>query len=204
MKYAGIPNASVVLYSYFLDLHNDAGDANSNNTFGGYIDGSVPLGDPLKLTYRAEYAYQTDAFDSPLDYKANYFHLVGGAVYGKYKVGVGYESLGSDNGVGFKTPLATLHKFNGFADKFLVTPPDGLADLYIYAGAQLPKGFGLSTAYHWFGSESGSLEYGSEIDVVLTKKITENLTFLSKYAFYFADEFATDTNQVTMELNYKF
>ena len=37
-----------------------------------------------------------------------------------------------------------------------------------------------------------------------TKKITKNLTLLSKYAFYFADEYATDTNQVTMELNYKF
>jgi len=203
-KYSGIPNATIGLYTYMLDLHNAAGDANSSNTFGGYIDGYAPVSDAVKLTYRAEYAYQTEAFDSPLNYSANYFHLKGGVAVNKFDFGVGYESLGSDNGVGFRTPLATLHAFNGFADKFLATPADGLADLYLYAGAKLPKGFGVSTSYHWFGSDGGSLEYGSEVDFVLSKKFTENLTFVNKYAFYFADEFTTDTNQVTAELNFTF
>ena len=45
---------------------------------------------------------------------------------------VGFESLGSDDGVmGFRTPLATLHKFQGTADKFLVTPPGGLEDAFV-------------------------------------------------------------------------
>jgi hypothetical protein len=35
---------------------------------------------------------------------------------------------------GFTTPLATLHKFQGWADKFLTTPVNGLADLYVNAG----------------------------------------------------------------------
>ena len=81
---------------------------NSNNSFGAYLSGAIPLNDLLKLTYYAEYAYQTNAYDSPLDYNTNYYHLVGGTEYGKVRFGVGYESLGSDNGVGFKTPLATL------------------------------------------------------------------------------------------------
>jgi hypothetical protein len=88
-KYAGLPNATVGLYSYFLDLHNGAGDGNSNNTYGGYIDGAIPLDEALKLTYYGEYAYQTDAFDSPKDYGANYYHLVGGAAYKDTKFGVG-------------------------------------------------------------------------------------------------------------------
>ena len=32
---------------------------------------------------------------------------------------------------GFTTPLATLHKFQGFADKFLTTPANGIRDTYI-------------------------------------------------------------------------
>ena len=45
---------------------------------------------------------------------------------------LGYEVLGSDDGKkGFATPLATGHKFQGFADKFLTTPNDGVQDLYV-------------------------------------------------------------------------
>ncbi len=64
------------------------------------------------------------------------------AVKGIGTLGVGYELLGSDDGVAaFQTPLATLHKFNGFADQFLVTPAGGLQDIYFYAKAGfLPKG----------------------------------------------------------------
>jgi len=203
-KYTGIENATVGLYSYFFDLHNGGGDGNSNNTYGGYIDGAIPFDDAFKLTYYGEYAYQTDAFDSPLDYGANYYHLVGGAAYKATTCGVGYESLGSDHATAFQTPLATLHKFNGFADKFLTTPADGLADLYVYAGTKLPYGIALSNAFHWFGEDGGSLDYGSEYDLVLSKAINEKLSVLGKAAFYFADDFATDTNKFIVEMDYKF
>lgn len=203
-KYAGLPNATIGLYSYFLDLHNGAGDGSSNNTYGGYVDGAIPIGDAFKLIYYGEYAYQTDAFDSAKDYGASYYHLVGGAAYRDTKFGVGYESLGSDNGSGFQTPLATLHKFNGFTDKFLNTPAGGLADLYVYAGTKLPYGIVFSNSFHWFGEEGGSLEYGSEYDIVLSKAINEKLSVLAKAAFYFADDFATDTNKFIVEMDYKF
>ena len=47
------------------------------------------------------------------------------------RLNAGYEVLGADNGVGFATPLATGHKFQGWADKFLTTPGDGIEDVYI-------------------------------------------------------------------------
>ena len=34
----------------------------------------------------------------------------------------------------FQTPLATGFKFQGWADKFLTTPPNGVRDLYAGAG----------------------------------------------------------------------
>ena len=41
----------------------------------------------------------------------------------------GYELLGSDGvTVAFSTPLATLHAFEGWADKFLATPAAGITD----------------------------------------------------------------------------
>lgn len=200
LAYSGLPNTTIATYAYFMDLDNVAGSANSNNTYGAYIKGSVPM-ESAALGYLAEYAYQTDGGDSPLSYTANYYHLQAQATMAKkHSVGAGYESLGE----GFRTPLATGHKFNGFADQFLAIPPDGLADLYVFAGTKLPCDVGLKVAYHWFGSEGGSLEYGSEADLVLSKAITKNTSILAKYAHYFADDFATDTQRISLELDIKY
>ncbi|MGI9242811.1 MAG: alginate export family protein [Verrucomicrobiales bacterium] len=198
--FSGLPNATIATYAYFMDLDNDAGSAQSNNTYGAYINGAVPM-DSLALGYRAEYAYQTDGSGSPLSYGANYYHLQTTATLEKkHFAGIGYESLEPQ----FRTPLATLHAFNGFADKFLVTPPDGLADLYVFAGTKLPWEMGAKVIFHWFGSQGGSLEYGSEVDLVLTKKINENVSLLAKYANYFADDYATDTQRASIEVDVKF
>ena len=43
------------------------------------------------------------------------------------KVSIGYEVCRIVTEV-FKTPLATLHKFQGWADKFLGTPANGVKD----------------------------------------------------------------------------
>ena len=56
----------------------------------------------------------------------------------------GYELLGSDDGkVAFNTPLATKHKFNGWADKFLGTPKEGLEDVYLTAKGKVSGVNGL-------------------------------------------------------------
>ncbi len=85
-----------------------------------------------------------------------------------------------------------------------MTPPDGLADLYVFAGTKLPWEVGFKAIYHWFGSQGGSLEYGSEVDLVLTKAINDNVSMLAKYANYFADEYATDTQLASFEIDLKF
>src|SRR3546814_3361296 len=38
--------------------------------------------------------------------------------------------------VAFQTPLATLHAFNGWADRFLSTPGNGLEDIYVGVGGK--------------------------------------------------------------------
>ena len=118
---------------------------------------------------------------------------------------VGYEVLGSDNGRGsFQTPLATLHKFNGWADKFLGTPAGGLEDLYgslsYKVGVDGPlKGMKFDAVYHDFSADIGG-DYGSEIDLQVSKKFGKNYYAGLKFAHYSADGFATDTQKIWFTL----
>ena len=91
-----------------------------------------------------------------------YINAEAGYNFGAVTVLGGYELLGSDNGVGFNTPLATKHKFNGWADKFLGTPGEGLEDIYLTAKG---KAYGVKwvATYHDFSSDVDGIDFGSEL-----------------------------------------
>ena len=57
----------------------------------------------------------------------------GSLSFGPLGFKAGYEVLegAPTGGLAFVTPLATLHKFQGWADKFLATPASGIEDAYI-------------------------------------------------------------------------
>ena len=203
VSYAFGPELTLTGYAYFLDLNNRAGDAASNNTYGIQAKGAISSGE-VKFPYLLEAAHQTDGADSPLDYAAWYYHAKAGVSAGKITVGAGFEHLGSDNGKGFQTPLATLHAYNGWADKFLATPAEGLNDVYVYFNAGILENLALKSQFHWFGPDSGSLDYGTEIDAALVYTINEHFSVGAKYAQYFADEFATDTSRFTLDFGIKF
>ena len=105
--------------------------------------------------------------------------------------------------VGFSTPLATGHKFQGFADKFLGTPANGIEDSYFKVATKV-GGVKLIAFYHEFEAEEGSMDYGSEVDFIAAYKINENYSVLFKYAAYDADEFATDTDKAWLMLSAAF
>jgi len=163
----------------------------------------------MKVGYEIEYANQKDYKDNPSDYSADYWHAGLNASTGGFTVGFDYELLGSDNGTSFKTPLATLHKFNGWADKFLGTPANGLRDIFATAsykvqGEGAMKGMLLKAVYHDFKSDVGDLDYGTELDLLISKKLTKYLTASVKAAFYNSDGFATDTDKIWFTLAAKF
>jgi hypothetical protein len=93
--------------------------------------------------------------------------------------------LGNDKQTSFATPLATLHKFNGFADQFLATPSQGLEDKFMKIGGNLSS-LKLAAAYHQFDSDKGSIDFDSELDVSATTKIGEKYTLGAKYPNYVA------------------
>ena len=95
--------------------------------------------------------------------------------------------LGSDHNVGFKTPLATLHAFNGWADLFLATPAAGLRDSYVKATVNLPAALSLLAFEHWYETDATGVELGSEFNLQLSRKFGKFVTGLVKYADFRRD-----------------
>jgi hypothetical protein len=191
-------------FIYALDIDEDASYAagktvgNSSDTYGIEYDGKFG---PLQA--KAAYARQSDAGDSGLDYDADYYMVEGGLNVAGVNAKVGYEVLGSDNNVGFKTPYATLHKFQGWADKFLATPADGIEDLYLGAtGAIGPVKLGAF--YHDFSAEDSSEDFGTEWDLVGTWPINKQFSTQLKYANFSSDsDRYSDTEKVWITLQLK-
>ena len=199
-NYKGFGFGTLSGYAYLLDV-DDIPDA-STQTFGARFTGSQ--GDETKFLYTAEYARQSDYKDSTKSFDADYYTLEAGieakGVTGK----LGYEVLGADDDKGaFQTPLATLHKFQGFADKFLTTPGDGIEDMYASVFTNI-LGAKVGVIYHDFEAEEGSADYGDEVDLVIAKQVHKNVHLLFKYANYNADDFGTDTQKAWLQVTVKF
>ena len=94
-----------------------------------------------------------------------------------------------------RPPLATLHKFNGWADKFLATPDAGLEDTYVSLGADLHGAKALAV-FHSFEADVGGMDFGSELDVSLTYAVSKSVGVGLKYADYDADKLFTDTEKI--------
>ncbi|WP_242147219.1 alginate export family protein [Sphingomonas sp. BAUL-RG-20F-R05-02] len=196
-------------FAYLVDQDERLVFVNSSRTYGGRFAGALPVNKAVKLTYAASYATQSDYHRNPNRYRANYYLGELGVSVRAFTLGASYEVLGADTGsavTSFQTPLATLHKFNGWADKFLVTPPDGLRDLYGSTGYGWKSvagldAIGLTAVYHRFSSDRLERRYGDEIDLQASAK-RGRYTALVKYADYFAHGFATDTRKLWLSLEW--
>ena len=195
-SYSPAKGHSLTGYAYLLDFDNAA--ANSTSTYG--VDYKGKLG---SATLAASVATQSDYADNPASFDTDYLMAELSMPVNGVTVALGYELLGGDEGVGFKTPLATLHKFQGWADKFLGTPGTGLEDTYLKVAGKI-SGIPVVVFYHEFSADEGGADLGSEVDIVGTYKINKNLSAQLKYASYSADTHATDTDKVWLTLNMKF
>lgn len=185
---------TVTGYSYLLDLD----DANNTlDTYGIALKGSKPAGD-TKISYLIEFATQTSETNAG-EFDADFFRAEVGAGFSGITAKLGYESLGSDEGqFGFATPLATLHKFNGWTDKFLNTPAVGLNDLYVSFGGKVWGGAWLAR-YHDFKADNATDvldELGGEFELQYTKKFKNGIYTGAKAAFYNADDNGPGVNLV--------
>jgi hypothetical protein len=199
------PLGKLTAFAYLLQFDQAIAVRDSSQTYGARFAGTKEV-NGVKLTYAASYATQKDYDNNPLNYSTDYYLVDVAAAYQQFSAGAGYEVMGGDGIKGFTTPLATLHKFDGWADKFLTTPPNGIEDLYFSAGyTERNVGpfatMGAMVAYHRFNAEQISQHYGNELNAQLQAK-WQRYTFTLKFADYDADRFATDTQKVWFQVEF--
>ncbi|WP_246236979.1 alginate export family protein [Pontixanthobacter rizhaonensis] len=192
-------------FAYLIDY--DTRLAFSSQTYGLIAKATIPAGG-LKINAMGSYARQSDYGNNPTRYDADYLHGELGMDISGFSLKAGYEQLGSDGGTSaFQTPLATLHKFNGWADLFLTTPANGLQDVYAGGGYTFKIGglpaFKTAVVYHDFSSDTGSFDYGSEWDASVGFKLGK-VGLLVKYANYQADTFGVDTEKLWVQAGISF
>ena len=182
-------------YAYLLEVDN--GTDNALDTYGLRFSGATKL-DSTKISYTIEYATQ-DIDSATTSYSADYLSLEAGATFSGITAKLGMEMLGSDDGMkAFSTPLATLHKFNGWSDQFLGTPNEGLVDIYASVGGKLAGGK-WAVIYHDFSADEDSAtvdDLGTEINAVYTKPFSKNYVAGIKFASYSAGDIKADTDKV--------
>lgn len=192
-------NDAIALTGYYYDIENLSAQTMSTATMGVRAAGTAGA-----FSYEAELASQTESGDNPYDYSAGYIGLGASYKLNPVTLSAGYEVLGEDDGNGrFITPLATLHKFQGWTDVFLgngtTSVPGGgnvlggIEDMYFkVAGKAGPVN--LAAVYHQFNANDSDVAtfdtFGSEIGFLVAGNIA-GIGLSLKYADFTADDDAT-------------
>ena len=187
-------------YAYLIEQEDIP--AASHKNFGVRYTGKHELGEKTVLRYTAEYADQSDYADGADTVDADYGLAQIGVTTHGIGVQVGYEILGGDGVYGFQTPLATLHAFNGWTDRFLLTPDTGIRDLNLAVRGAF-AGVKLLGVYHDFSADSGGADHGSEYGVSVSRTFNKMWTAALKYASYDSDTFSVDVDKLWITLQFK-
>ncbi len=218
VKYRISPTEFLVGYGYFSNMDdlgfgnawfganalNNNGKPNltadqSNKILGLRLDGVHPFNPNLRALYTAEYAKQTDYADGDKRIDAHYYKIGGGVGIDAFNVRIDQELLSSNNSLyAFQTPFGTNHLFQGWVDKFLVTPRQGIQDTFVtvtYKYADIL----FFADYHVFKSDenfntvgSGTAKngdkYGTEWNVAATYNWNKNIMTKFEYGKFSEDD----------------
>jgi hypothetical protein len=178
-QYTGLPIGKLEAYGYLVEFDDVPGL--SSKTFGARLSGAQPVSDATKIIYTAEYATQDDYGNGTMADSQDYMLGEIGVKHKGWLAKFSYELQEGDGTSSFKTPLGTNHAFQGWADQFLATPAQGLEDMYVTVVGKV-MGAKLVMSYHDFETDQGSLDAGSEFDILLAKKFAKHYTLGVKYS----------------------
>lgn len=190
---------TVAGYAYLVENKDIA--TLSTRTFGARWTGTRAFTD-IKLDWTIEYARQADWANNPQRQRASYRLIEPVITWNGVSFKAGWEVLGGDGHYGFATPYATLHAFNGWADRFTSTPAAGLDDKYIGASSKFGRASWVVT-WHDFRADHGGRRFGSELDASLGFALSSNLAALLKFADYDSHGFASDERKLWLSLEYR-
>ncbi len=182
-----LPWGKASAYGLLLDFGNDA-PAQSSQTYGVRWSNEWTAGE-LRPRLTLEAATQSQYGSNPASFDLGYQHAELAVRRDRWTVAVAGERLEGNDARGFTTPLATLHAFQGWADVFLTTPPDGVRDLNAtvsYAThpwlANQPVVFTVRA--HDFTDGDGGVDFGSEVDASVRFSLSEHVSLETKAAAF--------------------
>jgi hypothetical protein len=205
--YEGFDLGKLSAYAYVLDYDDGftlgfpSTTSLSSASFGARFKGAYGIREGLKAVYAVEYAHQIDVGDNPNDFNLNYIMGELGASYLSVLGKVGYEFLGSDGTNSFQFPVSTAHAFQGWADRFLITPSVGVEDLYFHVSTTI-KGVKLIGVFHDFDAEEGGADLGHEYDARIVTRLFDfmdgkfKLDGEIKYGNYNSEGFSVDVEKL--------
>ena len=177
---------------------NQASDQ-GNKILGVRLDGTHPFNPNFRAHYTAEYAKQTDysGGDSRID--AHYYKIGGGLGFDNFNMRIDQELLSSnDSKYAFQTPFGTNHLFQGWVDKFLATPVEGIEDTFVTATYRYGD-FVFFADYHILKSDedfhtvgsglaTNGNKFGKEWNVAATWNIDKNWMTKLEYGKFTEDD----------------
>ncbi|WP_223668816.1 alginate export family protein [Kangiella shandongensis] len=195
-------NIGLNFYGYLLDFQQSPLD--STQTLGARLNVSSIADSPA--FFNAEYAKQEDYEENPKQLDTDYMLGEIGYRFNNWAVSVGQEILTGDanrSGYAFQTPLATKHKFQGWADQFLITPDAGIEDSFVNLKATFNQS-SFTVQYHIFDAEDTNQGYGKELGLSYKLPLNKNVSMVAKLADYQADSFSVDTRKAWLMFVAKF
>jgi hypothetical protein len=191
-------------YAY---LHDDRDLASASTATYGLRWHGDTANAALRWGATLEAARQVDYADNPRDFGHTYWLVEPSLGLKATTLRAGWEHLGGDGTHALQTPLATLHAFNGWADKLTTTPPRGLEDRYVSAGGKFGTGvrqgrFTWAVAWHDYEADVGGGHYGSEWNASFGFPVAKGFDGLVKFADYRADGFGSDTTKVWVQVEW--
>jgi len=204
-------------FGYWLDFEPLAGIPTaldptrvSTETFGTRFIGERPVSN-FKVGYAATLARQSDYGNNPQRFDLDYYSIELTGTYKQYSVSIAQEVMDGNGAVGFSAPLSSVHRFHGWADKFISTPANGMDDRFVSAGYTAKNVAMLDTlsatgVYRDFQTERLGIDLGTELDFQLQAKY-QRYVGLVKVARYDAHEGKTpaayqDTTKFWVQLEY--
>lgn len=190
-----------VLTGYVHLIDNQTLPLSSHQNIGVRYAAKHDSKDGIGWLATGEYANQNDYANGSDIIDADYVLLEGGIVWKANTFKAGYEQLSGNGLYGFTTPFATLHAFNGWADRFLTTPVNGLEDSYLGWNRKFGK-LTANIVWHDFQSDRLNIHYGQEWDASLAWAFSPHWNAMLKHADYQAYDIGFDVRKTWLSVEY--
>jgi len=200
----------LIAYNYLLDISDNT--AFSSNTSGLRLELKHKFDDKLSTAANLEYAYQKDYAHNPKKFGFNYYMVEPSVTFGQWTLKAMHESIEGDGKTAMQFVLGTNHAFNGWVDKFLTTPVNGLVDhnvtlqYVVKSDNKWIDGTKTFIRYHQFRAQKNNpiMDYGRETNFFIEKSFKNNVTVGLQSGYYKAKGLYTNTSKIMPYINYKF